>query len=69
MKPWLTYTEAATVAGRSKRTIRLWAAHGEIRSQREDDGTMRVSSSDVLTVEARKTAYRAHPITPTRRST
>ena len=68
MKPWLTYTEAALVAGRSKRTIRLWASHGEIRSRREDDGTVRVNRADLLTVEARKTAYREHPKVPTRRT-
>ena len=68
MKPWLTYTEAALVAGRSKRTIRLWASNGEIRSRREDDGTIRVYGADVLTVEARKTEYRSHPIIPTRRT-
>jgi excisionase family DNA binding protein len=61
MKPWLTYTEAAKLTGRSKRTIQRWAAAGEIDTVEADDGTTLVRTSDVLSVEAAKTEYRRHP--------
>lgn len=63
MKKWLTYREAATICGRSKRTIRRWAGDSanEIRTTRSADGETLVHSGDVVRTERLKSAYRDTP--------
>jgi hypothetical protein len=63
MKLWLTYAEAAILLGRSKRTLRRWAAEPEnrLRVEHDDQGRPLLNSDDLRRVEAAKTAYRATP--------
>ncbi len=58
MKPWLSYAEASMAFGRSKRTLRRWAADPAMKIRtRTVDGEKRLHSGDVARVEAWKSAY------------
>jgi hypothetical protein len=63
MKAWLTYSEASLLLGRSKRTLRRWAADpsNRLRIRHDDQGIPLLNAEDVHRVEAAKTAYRATP--------
>ncbi|MGN6200008.1 hypothetical protein [Humibacter sp.] len=68
MKPWLTYTEAAKITRRSKRTLRRWVSEHLVRTDEADDGTPLLATADVLAVEKTKTEYRQKPFTTRRAS-
>lgn len=69
MKPWLTYSEAALVLQRSKRTVRLWVQDGRrtdanpaLRIRVEMEGrTTLLSSEDLSRVAVFKDQYREAP--------
>lgn len=69
MKPWLTYSEAALVLQRSKRTIRLWVHDGRrsdanpmLRIQVELEGRITLlRTEDLSRVAAFKDRYRDAP--------
>lgn len=55
---WITRAEAARRLGRSRRTIRRWAADEDIRTRKAPDLiTQLLAWQDVRRVEARKSAY------------
>jgi hypothetical protein len=63
MKEWLTYTEAALILGRSKRTLRRWVGDpaNRIETQRRKDEPPLLRASDLRRVEAAKHAYATRP--------
>lgn len=49
---WLTLQEAATLAKRSRWTVRRWVEQERVRAQRGPDGVQRVWGADVLAAES-----------------
>lgn len=59
---WLTLRKAATLTGRSKRTIRRWADDpaNQIR-ERRDGGVRQIREEDLFRVLDQKDEYRESP--------